>query len=304
MSLKKLSGDLTKWTTFWDTFELAVHQNPTLTSIDKFSYLNSLLESTAAEAVAGLTLTSANYDEAVSTLKRRFGNKQLIINRHMELLLHLEAVTSVHNLKGLRQLYDVVESNVRGQKALGVSASSYGGLLSPILMSRLPSDLHLIVSRELSKDEWDVEVVMEIFRREIEARECSAGATAAQGKKSTSPRPPPTALSLTAGATPAQPSCMYCGQAHTSGACHVVNDPEGRKQILRMSGRCFVCLRWNHLSRNCRSPGRCTRCRGRHHTSICPTSNSGPPAVVTSVIGTPAFSNHPPPPPQEQPTFG
>ena len=71
----KFSGDLTKWTTFWDMFESAVHQNPALTNNDKFSYLNSLWELTAAEAVAGLTLTSAKYDEAVTMLKRRFGNK-------------------------------------------------------------------------------------------------------------------------------------------------------------------------------------------------------------------------------------
>lgn len=86
LSLRKFDGDLTKWMTFWDTFESAVHNNCALTSIDKFSYLTSVLESTASEAVAGLTLTSANYKEAVATLKRRFGNKQLIINRHMDLL--------------------------------------------------------------------------------------------------------------------------------------------------------------------------------------------------------------------------
>ena len=84
LSLKRFNGDLTKWTTFWDTFKSAVHDNPTLTSIDKFNYLNSLLESAAAEAIAGLTLTSANYEEAIATLRRRFGNKQLIVNRHME----------------------------------------------------------------------------------------------------------------------------------------------------------------------------------------------------------------------------
>ena len=87
--------------TFWDTFESAVHKHPTLSSIDKFNYLNSLSESAAAEAIAVLTLTSANYEEAVATLKRRFGNKQLIVNRYMDLLLNLEAVTSQHNLKGL-----------------------------------------------------------------------------------------------------------------------------------------------------------------------------------------------------------
>lgn len=79
LSLKKFDGELTKWTTFWDTSESAVHRNPVLSDIDKFNYLTSLLESAASEAIAGLTLTAANYDEAVATLKR-FGNKQSIIN--------------------------------------------------------------------------------------------------------------------------------------------------------------------------------------------------------------------------------
>ena len=41
------------------------------------------------------------------------------------------------------------------------------------------------------------------------------------------------------------------------------------KQILRTSGRCFNCLRKGHLGRHCRSPGRCQRCKAKHHTSIC-----------------------------------
>ena len=60
LSLKGFNGDPTKWVTFWDTFESAVHDNAALTNIDKFSYLTFLLESTASEVVAGLMLTSAN----------------------------------------------------------------------------------------------------------------------------------------------------------------------------------------------------------------------------------------------------
>ena len=71
----------------------------------------------------------------------------------MDLLLNPEAVTSQHNLKGLRQLFDVVESNVRGLRALGVPASSYGGLMSSILISKLPTELRLIVSREPNESE-------------------------------------------------------------------------------------------------------------------------------------------------------
>ena len=91
LSIKKFNGTLTKWVTFWDSFNSSIHTNPTLSSVDKFNYLSSLLESSAAEAIAGLTLTAANYDEAIATLKKRFGNSQLIVNRHMEALLNTAA---------------------------------------------------------------------------------------------------------------------------------------------------------------------------------------------------------------------
>ena len=52
--------------------------------MDKFNYLRSLLERTAYDAIAGLTLSSANYREAIEILQKRFGNKQLIISKHIE----------------------------------------------------------------------------------------------------------------------------------------------------------------------------------------------------------------------------
>ena len=73
---------------FWDAFESSVHNNTKLAPIDKFNYLNSLLVKSASEAISGLSLTAGNYDEAVAILKRRFGNKQSIINRHMEIVKH------------------------------------------------------------------------------------------------------------------------------------------------------------------------------------------------------------------------
>ena len=79
LELKRFNGELTNWMAFWDSFEAAIHHNDELSSVDKFNYLNTLLEDSAAAAVAGLTLTSAKYGEAVDILKKRFGNKQMII---------------------------------------------------------------------------------------------------------------------------------------------------------------------------------------------------------------------------------
>ena len=64
-SIRKFNGDTTKWITFWVSFNYSIHINPSLSSVDKFNYF-SLLELTAAEAIAGLTLTAVNYDEAIS----------------------------------------------------------------------------------------------------------------------------------------------------------------------------------------------------------------------------------------------
>ena len=35
--LKKFNGDITKWCSFWDTFEAAIHKNCKLATIDKFN---------------------------------------------------------------------------------------------------------------------------------------------------------------------------------------------------------------------------------------------------------------------------
>jgi hypothetical protein len=106
--LKRFSGDPSQWNPFWDTFEASIHNNLSLAPIDKFNYLKSFMNGAAAESIAGLSLTNANYEEAIVILKSRFGNKQQIINRHMDILLNLPSVNSENNLKGLRQLHDAV----------------------------------------------------------------------------------------------------------------------------------------------------------------------------------------------------
>ena len=89
LTLRRFKGDVTQFRTFWDTFESAVHSNPGLTKIDKFSYLVSLLEGSASRVIERLPVTEENYDSAVEILKKRFGKPQQLISAHMEELLRL-----------------------------------------------------------------------------------------------------------------------------------------------------------------------------------------------------------------------
>ena len=65
LKLAQFDAEYTKWKMFWDSFESAIHNRWDLTDIDKFTYLIPLLVRSAKEAIAGLSLTSANYHEAI-----------------------------------------------------------------------------------------------------------------------------------------------------------------------------------------------------------------------------------------------
>ena len=266
LTLKSFNGDITTWSSFWDSYNSAIHQNPELSDIDKFNYLKSLLEKSAADAIAGLALTTANYGEAMSILKKRFGNTKQIIGRHMDLLLNVDAVTTDQNLKALRHLYDHVESHVRSLKSLGVTYENYGSLLASVLMNKLPQELKLIISRKREED-WNLDSsILGEMEKEIEARERARPSNVNPIREKRITNEHPTALTLLSGAVN---RCCYCSQAHSSDVCTTVTEGEARKKILKKSGRCFVCLKRGHISKECRSKYKCSKCGNRHHVTIC-----------------------------------
>ena len=57
----------------FDACESAIHKNEKLSDVDKFAYLRGHLEEPARSTVAGFTLTSSNYNDAIELLKRKFG---------------------------------------------------------------------------------------------------------------------------------------------------------------------------------------------------------------------------------------
>ena len=103
-------------------------------------------------------------------LKKRFGSKQQIISKHMNFLLNLDPVVST-SVKALRHLYDQVESHISSLKSLGVNSETYGSLLSPVLLSKLPADVRLIASREISEEDWNLDTLLGVIERETVARE-------------------------------------------------------------------------------------------------------------------------------------
>ena len=53
------------------------------------NYLRAKLEGEAEEVISGLTLTNANYEEAIKLLQKCFGQNKIIINAHYTKLMNL-----------------------------------------------------------------------------------------------------------------------------------------------------------------------------------------------------------------------
>ena len=120
------------WKSFKETFEAAVHRRTDLTNIEKFTYLRSLLDKTALQAIEGFFLTAENYTAAWRLLNERFGNEQISISSYMNKILNISPAY-LPNVRSFRELYGNVESNVRALENFGVSYEQFGSLLIPIV---------------------------------------------------------------------------------------------------------------------------------------------------------------------------
>ena len=89
----------------------------------------------------------------------------------MDVLLHVEAVHSAQNTRALRCLFDNVSSHIRSLQSLGVDPGSYGSLLCPVLLTKLPAELQLTISRKVTEADWNLDSLMRAVEEEIIARE-------------------------------------------------------------------------------------------------------------------------------------
>ena len=129
-----------------------------------------MLVGTAAETISGLPLSGSNYNYAVDLLRKQLGSKQVIISKHIEMLMQLPKLNNSRDLKQLRQLLDKTEAATRSLQEIGVSSETFGTFLTPVIMAKIPQEVRLISSRRMS-DEWDLDTVVKPIAEELQIRE-------------------------------------------------------------------------------------------------------------------------------------
>ena len=89
----------------------------------------------------------------------------------MESLFKIHAPSS--DTKNLRGFHDLCKANIRGLETLGVKTESYGSLLIPILLKKIPGDVGCLVLRADPLADSSLDRLKVAIRQEIETREKS-----------------------------------------------------------------------------------------------------------------------------------
>ena len=294
LNIQKFYGDSIQYMNFWNTFKVAIHDNESLSKIEKFNYLKSCLGGNAASAVEGFTISEENYDSALNILEKRFGRKDVIINSHMERLLNLTPVHKANDIPKLKRLHDTIEMNVRSLTSLGIETQSYSNMLVAIILKNLPGELRLEYNRKYIDNpiQPDVNVLLAFLQSEIQSRERSFAYMSQQPlasvyhhsvrrdslpphgearKVAPSKATAPSTLEFMTAVDDAK-TCVFCGDKAHETICTAFTADEKRK-FLKTAGRCFSCLRKNHIMRKCRTQLTCTFCKKKHNKEICFNSN-------------------------------
>ena len=292
LNLPNFSGKPDEWSAFWEAFVVAVDKTA-LPEVTKLTYLRSLLRGEALRCVDGLSLTMENYKVTCDLLSKRFGRHDLVVFSHVQALLDLVPAS----LDKLRELVNTLLIHIRSLESLGITGESYGVLLNPIILSRLPQPVRLEWAREAEGKEGDLAHLISFLTREVEQRGrsgvyttltgagCTARTTtsASQGGGSHffGGRRAPTAgperrssgrshgLASGAALHSAELKCSFCGKGHQAEKCRAFLrlNVQQRMQRLREIWGCFACLEVGHRASACSRI--CDHCGGKHHILLC-----------------------------------
>lgn len=269
VNLPEFGGEYHKWLQFSETFTSLIGNNNHLTEIQKLYYLQGCLKGEARQVLQSLDVTGQNFVVAWELLKKRFENKRVIVEKHVQALFDIPEITRESNL-ALRNLLDAFETHTRSLKSLGEPVDTWDTLLVHLLKSKLDF---------ITKREWQENSIAKNDKRlpslkdftEFLSKRCQLLETLdAAGNK--------TRMRNNAGADNKRTliavsankfSCYFCNGNHSIYKCKrflSLNVKVRVKEIKRLK-LCENCLRPEHSAKECSNSG-CRKCNQKHNSLL------------------------------------
>ncbi|KAJ8932988.1 hypothetical protein NQ314_014297 [Rhamnusium bicolor] len=162
-------GQVEEWNSFVDLFTSLIHNNDSLTDVQRFYYLKGFLKDEPLNLVNNLRLISENYKVAWDILKKRYDNEFIIINAHIIAILDAPIITK-GNACNLREFLTNIRQHLNSLHALKLPVDKWDVILVCILTKKLDYQTHK--AYELEKSKTDLPTINEFLN--IVERHCIA----------------------------------------------------------------------------------------------------------------------------------
>ena len=277
-TITPFKGDYKDWLHFWNQFTVEV-DGSSISEISKFNYHMELVVGKPKEDILGLPHNEDGYQEAKRILEMTYGRDIKIHKVLIKELESLSAITSIHKLKEVHEYYNKLSRIIRTLATMKKLDTAQSFVYT--LMDKLGPVKEALVQKDDKWEEWDLQQLAENLRRYIDRNPLPESGMMTPSSQS---NPMKKRMSETnqdwrkrdrimlASAQNSQrrlPGCLYCGLPnHRSADCLKVLDMAHRRDILTSKRLCFNCTGFGHMASRCKSRG-CSKCSGKHHTSIC-----------------------------------
>lgn len=261
LDLPSFDGNITQWHAFEDSFKALIHDNKTLTDVQKLYYLRSSLTGEALASIKDLSTTSVNYQVAFEIIKNRFSNKRKIIYSHVDTILNIKSLN-------LRSLINTIDQHMRCLQSLEVPVEKWDAIIVPIVLSKL--DTKLIREWELHINSSIQKHSLPSYKQLIEYLLERSSAYSFSSNRQITYQKTPKIVTALAKQRPQTQSCVFCKENHLIYGCKnfLAKTPSERLKWVKETKMCINCLKVGHFIRDCTSQSRCKNCNSNHHSLL------------------------------------
>ncbi|XP_073956369.1 uncharacterized protein [Choristoneura fumiferana] len=268
IQIPTFTGTYEQWPTFQDLFTSIVHNNASLSNVQKLHYLKTSISGEAEAILKHVQVTENNYMQAWDILKKRYGNKRIIVNSILKRLFMQKKLNS-QSASQLKSLLDNTTECLNSLKNLQISTDSWDPIIIFLVVQKLDSESHKDWEEYAHKDNSEELPTWSDFIKFLEAKFRTLELITAS---SSAPRERATFKERTfhVANTSNEKSCLMCKDNHTLSHCKDFTKmlPTDRCEYVKNNKLCFNCLAPGHGVFKCRVPLSCRICRKRHHSLV------------------------------------
>ncbi|XP_067122120.1 uncharacterized protein [Centruroides vittatus] len=262
--LPKFSGRYEEWSNFKMQFDNIISSSEQLSAEQKLHYLKAAL---IGEAKSLETLNDS-FASLFQALQERYENKKLIVETHVNAILD-SVKLAYESAKGLRNLIDLVNRNMRALKVLGYERNELSDILIlNIVLQKL--DKETLKQYEFSISSNDVpklDNLISFLEKRSQILENINKATFVKPRCNQDRVKP---RNLFVKCNNSMSRCILCKQNHPVYNCDSFLQLEvsQRNDVVAKNNLCFNCLSDRHKLSHCNSKSCCKICRKRHNTLL------------------------------------